>query len=137
MIIQINQPDIKLERNMPLFAANTNLQMSETNTGVDKFRDMYNNYELQSPLMTSASTNLTMKTGYNDQGAREGQTTIQLDKLSVFGDTGNRSSNFIGIGDRPMVPLGKHSSTNRFNDMMKNARSISNGHHLVDPKLVR
>jgi hypothetical protein len=137
MIIQINQPDIKLERNMPLFAANTNLQMGNTNTGVDKFRETYNNYELESPLMTSATTNLTMRTGYNDQGAREGQHTIQLDKLSVFGDTGNRSSNFRGMGERPMVPLGKHSSTNKFNDMMKNVRLISDGHHAVEPKLVR
>ena len=41
------------------------------------------------------------------------------------------------MGDRPMVPLGKHSSTNKFNDMMKNAKLLIDGHHLVEPKLVR
>ena len=59
LIIQVEQPDVLLDRNVPLY---------------------------------SLATNIKMDTGYNEDGQRETQDKISLNKLSNFGEYSDRTS---------------------------------------------
>jgi hypothetical protein len=158
-VIQINQPDVTLERNMPLFAAQTNLIMNnDGNKSTQALRDNadkinlkdllsipastnikmngYNsdinrqqlntaNLENKAP-MTSASTNLGLK-GYNEGISRENQNKIQLNKLSIFGDTADRNVNNSAIGQRLTIPMGNNIKKN--NDVVKLSNSFKESHY--------
>ena len=136
LVIQVKQPDIKLERNIPLYSGHTNINISHNNKGIDKLREVFDNivlddrikgssstnislpgyngdidrqqldtFNLQSKQpLTSVNTNVSLK-GYDDWGARGNQNTIHLNKLSVFGDTGDRNFSNGRIGDRPDIQL--------------------------------
>ena len=158
LVIQVNQPEVKLERNMPLFAANTNLQIGDSNKGVDNMREGFTNVELDDILVTPASTNINMlgyngeinrdqldtinldlKTpttsasvnprlyGYDEWGARGNQNTIQLNKLSVFGDTVDRSFGNGMFSNRMEVPMGSSIRSN--NNVSKLSNSFQQSHY--------
>jgi hypothetical protein len=76
LVIQIEQPDIKLERNMPLFAAQTNLQIQDGNSAVEGIRkDTMDSIQLETPLYASASTNIQMQDGNSAVNAIKNRTT--------------------------------------------------------------
>ena len=158
LVIQVNQPEVKLERNMPLFAANTNLQIGDSNKGVDNMREGFTNVDLDDILVTPASTNINMlgyngninrdqldtihldlKTpatsasanptlkGYDEWGARGNQNTIQLNKLSVFGDTADRNFGNSMFSNRMEVPMG--SSIRNNTNVNKLSNSFKQSHY--------
>lgn len=99
LVIQVDQPEVHLERNMPLFAAQTNLIMPGFNHDID--RTQMETFELTNKApMTSANSNINFNTGYDDFGSRMKQENVKLDKLSVFGDTADRFSSNSQIGQR-------------------------------------
>ncbi len=126
LIIQVNQPDIELERNTPLFAANTNITLGGDNDVTSRLTQTKVELERQQPLMT-ATAQVSLKGyneeashndsrqlerqqalvsatapvalyGYNEKAPREAQSQVKLDqRLSNFGAFEDRVS-------RPKAP---------------------------------
>jgi hypothetical protein len=121
IVIEVQNRDIELERNMPLYAVNSNIstQVSKNNQSNTKV----NNNEV-SVAGTSGKTNFSIITGYNEQQRRAGQDTFDIkDKLSTTGYSyEDRSSRSTGIMNQMPVSTGiKNDDKNVIlNEMLSN-----------------
>jgi hypothetical protein len=121
IVIEVQNRDIELERNMPLYAVNSNIstQVSKNNQSNTKV----NNNEV-SVAGTSGKTNFSIITGYNEQQRRAGQDTFDIkDKLSTTGYSyEDRSSRSTGIMNQMPVSTGiKNDDKNTvLNEMLSN-----------------
>ncbi len=80
-VIQINQPDVQLERNMPLFAAQTNLIINnDGNKAIDGLIENKDKINLKDLLNATASTNIKLK-GFNEAQAYHNTDKINLKDL--------------------------------------------------------
>lgn len=78
MVIQVNQPDVQLERNMPLFSAQSNFQIPDSSFGIDTIRQRTENAtRLENVNYTSANSNITML-GYSNDIDRNQLDTLHL-----------------------------------------------------------
>ncbi len=80
-VIQINQPDVQLERNMPLFAAQTNLNINnDGNKAIDGLIETKDKINLKDLLNAPASTNINLR-GFNEAKAYHNSDKINLKDL--------------------------------------------------------
>lgn len=78
MVIQVNQPDIQLERNMPIFSAQSNFQIPDSSFGIDSIRQTTEAFvKLEDANYTSANSNITML-GYSNDIDRNQLETLHL-----------------------------------------------------------
>jgi len=78
MVIQVNQPDVHLQRNMPLFSAQSNFQIPDSSLGIDTIRQTTERFtQLEDVNYTSANSNITML-GYSNDIDRNQLDTLHL-----------------------------------------------------------
>lgn len=121
LIIQVNQPDIVLERNTPLFTASSNLK-GTGESDMHRLGEGTITLEQNIPL-TSINAGYSTSTSNSTENSRVNQNQIQLNKQGSFGEFNRYGISNTGL--RQPVPIGLNKKE-KYTEISKLGHQLAN-----------
>ena len=119
VILTVENPEIQLERNVPLYAA-----ASAVSLPTDSLSRKNLNYNLEGKLAVNAQTNLDLSTLYNEETTRDMQNRTRLERETTYNNFDNSTGYVPSFGRMDVNTRSRDMSRQHYANNERYARTV-------------